>query len=151
RPAGGGDIILMHLDQDGRILYATYLGGSRFDQARAIALDPVGNIYITGPTQSADFPTTAGAFDRPCGIGGSCRNTEPNDQLIYDDAFVTKLDPTGRSIVYSTYLGGRLYDDAYGIAVDDAGVAHVTGVTRAHGFPLPAGSACETESTGGAF
>ncbi len=76
-------------------------------------MDGTGSAYVTGTTASADFPTTAGAFDTTFN-GGT-------------DAFVTKLNAGGAALVYSTYLGGSGNDDGYGIAVDGAGNAYVTG------------------------
>ena len=76
---------------------------------------------MTGPTNSANFPTTAGAFD--------------TTSTAADDAFVTKLDATGAALVYSTYLGGSGDDVGYGIAVDGAGNAYVTGIDGFDGLP----------------
>src|SRR5437660_7898279 len=94
------------------LAYSTLLGGSNDDRGFGIAVDAAGNAYVTGGTGSSDFPTTAGAFQTT--LGGS------------SDAFVTKLDPTGTALVYSTYLGGSSGDYAHGIAVDAAGSADVT-------------------------
>ena len=91
------------LDASGAALgYSTYLGGSDGDGGYGIALDGAGSAYLTGYTVSADFPTTAGAFD-----------TTYNGA---DDAFVTKLDASGAALGYSTYLGGSGDDDGDGIA-----------------------------------
>ena len=81
---------------------------------------------MTGFTTSTNFPTTAGAFDTTSNGGG--------------DAFVTKLDPTGAALVYSTYLGGSGNDQGHGIAVDAAGNAYVTGVTESTNFPTTPGA-----------
>jgi len=118
------DAFLMKLDAIGSTLvYSTYLGGSGADWGYGIVVDASGNAYATGYTSSTDFPTTPGAF-QPTGSGG---------------AFVTKLDPTGAALVYSTYLGGN---DAQGrgIAVDADGNAYVTGVTSSGNFPTTAGA-----------
>ena len=106
---------------DPMLLYSTYLGGSGDDFGFSIAVDPAGNTYVTGRTNSANFPTTTGALD-----------TTSNGA---DDAFVTKLDPTGASLVYSTYLGGSSTDVGYRIAVDPAGNAYVAGYTNSANFP----------------
>ena len=84
-------------------------------------MDGAGSAYVTGRHDSADFPTTAGAFDTTFNGG--------------DDAFVTKLDATGAALAYSTYLGGSDSDGGYGIAVDGAGSAYVTGHTTSAGLP----------------
>jgi hypothetical protein len=107
------------------LVYTTYLGGSYFDVGNGIAVDAGGNAYVTGATQSADFPTTAGAF-QPTFAGPSGLS----------DAFVTKLDPTGSALVYSTYLSSAL---SSAIAVDTEGNAYVTGQTGSVNFPTTAG------------
>ncbi|MEW4228873.1 SBBP repeat-containing protein, partial [Priestia megaterium] len=111
---------------DPGLIYSTYLGGSDLDVGFGIAVDAGGNTYISGYTQSANFPTTAGAFD-----------TTYNDNV---DAFVTKLNPTGSALVYSTYLGGSDSDQGLGIAVDTGGNAYVTGYTQSANFPTTAGA-----------
>jgi hypothetical protein len=78
-----------------------------------VAVDAARNLYVTGSTSSTDFPTTAGAFD-----------TTENGAF---DVFVTKLNPTGSALVYSTFLGGSGFDSAGGLAVDAAGNAYVSG------------------------
>jgi len=99
------------------LVYSTFLGGSAGDVGNGIAVDFAGNAYVTGSTLSADFPTTAGAFDTGFAGGG------------VPDAFVTKLNTTGTALVYSTYLGGGNADVGNGIAVDGACHASVTGST----------------------
>lgn len=98
------------------LLYSTYLGGNQGGSDNAgngIAVDSSGAAYVTGQTNATDFATTPGAFQRTSG----------GDY----DAFVTKLNPAGSALIYSTYLGGSLRDFGNGIAVDSSGVAHVTG------------------------
>src|SRR2546428_57943 len=113
--SGGGDAFVTKLDPTGAALvYSTYLGGSSGDFANGIAVDATGSAYVTGTTVSADFPTTPGAAQTTFGGG-----------LV--DAFVTKLNPTGSALVYSTYLGGGGSDQGFGIAVDTAGNAYRTG------------------------
>jgi uncharacterized repeat protein (TIGR01451 family) len=100
--------------------FSTYLGGESFDQALGIALDSGGSIYVTGSTQSLLFPVQ----DAPQpGLSGSI------------DAFVTKLDSSGTSISYSTYLGGFMTDIGNGIAVDNSGNAFIAGNTSSANFP----------------
>src|SRR5207247_3261131 len=85
------------------LVYSTYLGGISSDQATGIALDAAGNAYVTGQTNSVNFSTTPGAYQTP--LGGS------NDVLIFQgDAFVVKLDPTGSTLIYSTFLDGCVDD-----------------------------------------
>lgn len=125
------------------LAYSTYLSGSTDGQnlANAIAVDPSGNAYITGFTQSATFPTTIGAFQmiaNPCvpgsGLGGG--TCDPS----IGDAYVTKLNPTGSALVYSTYLGGSHHNDGRGIAVDAIGNVYVTGATDSSDFPTTPGA-----------
>jgi hypothetical protein len=117
---GNSDVFVTKLSPSGSLIYSTYLGGSYIDSAYAIAVDSSGNAYVTGETTSSDFPT-----ENPYQVsyGGN------------DDAFVTKLDSSGNSLIYSTYLGGSSYDLAYAIAVDSSGNAYVTGFTRSSDFP----------------
>ena len=126
---GTSDAFLAHLGADGAVVYATYFGGSHSDLGLAIARDAAGNLYAAGTTSSADFPTSANAL----------RTTSADGDR---NAFVTKFDPTGTHIVYSTYLGGSGFEEAYGIAVDAAGVAHVVGRTSGTDFPVTAGQRC---------
>ena len=107
---------------DPQLSYSTYLGGSRGELPKGIAVDASGNAYITGSTGSVDFPTR-GAI-QPNLDGGSV------------DAFVTKLNSTGTALVYSTYLGGGTADQGNAIGVDSFGNAYVTGQTNSTDFPL---------------
>src|SRR2546429_6526646 len=122
--------------------YSTYLGGSQGSQfegsqfGRSIAIDSVGNAYVFGRTDAADFPITPGALQSAyrqniCGeeVHGPCF-----------DAFVTKLSPQGNSLVYSTYLGGNLDDLNGGIALDSQGNAYVAGSTNSHDYPTTQGA-----------
>lgn len=119
--AGGGtDAFVTKLDANGTLSYSTFLGGNGTDEGRGIAVDGSGNATVTGNTKASDFPTMnalQGAL-----AGGD------------EDAFVTKLDTNG-ALSYSTYLGGSSFDIAFGIAVDEAGNAYVTGITRSTDFP----------------
>lgn len=103
------------------VVYSTFLGGSGDDCGNAIAVDGLGNAYLTGRTGSSNFPTTSGAFD-----------TSWNGS---NDVFVTKLNPSGTALVYSTYLGGGDSDEGTGIAIDGSGNAYITGDTRSTDFP----------------
>jgi uncharacterized protein (TIGR03437 family) len=113
------------------LVYSTYFGGSAADRIQAIAADASGNAYLTGATASADFPTVnpiQGTFG-----GGPCF---PQGPCYAYDAFVTKINPTGSALVYSTYLGGNNLDAGGGIAVDSSGNAYVAGQTSSANFPL---------------
>jgi len=107
----------------GSEIFFTYLGGSLADSASGIALDLLGNIYVTGSTVSQNFPTAGAAFQSAYGGGN-------------DDGFVTKMNPTGSALVYSSYLGGTQTDNGNGIAVDTSGSAYVAGQTCSTNFPV---------------
>ena len=103
---------------DPSLVYSTYLGGSSLDQGFGIAVDSAGSAYVAGFAGSTDFPTV---------------NPLPN--MPTSGAFVTKFNPAGSALVYSTYLGGTGPTQANAIAVDSAGSAYVAGQTRATDFP----------------
>ncbi|WP_214483127.1 SBBP repeat-containing protein [Bacillus sp. SM2101] len=108
------------------LIYSTYLGGNGIDTTNSITVDTQGNAFVTGNTQSMDFPTTVGAFQTML-MGGQ-------------SAFVTKLNATGTILDFSTYLGGDGADNGSGIAVDSQGNAFVTGDTSSMNFPTTAGA-----------
>jgi hypothetical protein len=113
---------------DPTLAYSTFLGGSSYESPYSIAVDGNGDAYVTGFTQSSDFPQSAGAYA-----------VHPAGAFSY--VFVTKMNPTGTSVVYSTYFGGSS-GDQYGqaIAVDNAGNAYVGGFTGALDFPVSPGA-----------
>jgi len=129
---------------DPLLLYSTYLGGDGEDQAYSIAIDSDGNAYVTGTTSGGTptgFPTTGGQTT----YGGGTF-----------DAFVTKMNPGGSGLVYSTYLGGSAEDDGYGIAVDSAGQAYVVGQTASSGGgetppDFPSGTKAYNTANSGGF
>jgi hypothetical protein len=123
------DAFVTKLDPSGSApLYSTFVGGSAFDSGHEIAVDEHGSAYVTGFTGSLNYPTTAGAFD-PSHNGGG-------------EAFVTKLDPSGSALAYSTFLGGAgfSFEGGNGIAVDEDGSAHVTGFTGSGAYPTTPGA-----------
>jgi len=114
-------LAMMKLDPSGtQIVYSTYLGGAGEDRAFRIAVDSTGSVYVTGDTDSNNFPL-ANAVQRSRGGGA--------------DAFVAKLNPTGDRLVYSTYLGGNDIDGGTAISVDSTGSVHLTGFTASTNFP----------------
>jgi PKD repeat protein len=124
------------------LAFSTFLGGNLADEARDVAVDPAGNIYVTGKTFSLDFPlASAQQGSRPQPQSPQCNVAiYPPPSLSYtmplcQDSFVTKLSPDGRTLLYSTYLGGTSDDRAYAIAVDAAGNAHVVGRSFSTDFP----------------
>jgi len=120
------------------LLYSTYLGGvaisstlhQQGDYGKAIAVDAAGNAYVTGYTYSADFPITSGAFQKG------------NLAAIVELAtgFVTKLNPSGTALVYSTFLGGSTLDELTALAIDSAGDAYISGISFSSNFPTTAGA-----------
>ena len=129
---GPGDAFVVKLSPSGSaLLYSGLLAGGRSEETYGIAVDGDGNAYVAGKTDSDDFPTTLGSFD-PTFNGNT-------------DAFVTKLNPAGSALVYSTYLGGSGEaasgtDAGIGVAVDGTGNAYVTGWTGSEDFPTTSGA-----------
>lgn len=117
------------------LMYSTLLGGSGV--VSGIAVDSSGQAYVAGGTSSTDFPTTPGAFQRIYGGGQS-------------DAFITKLNGDGSSLVYSTYIGGGAQDDCAGISIDDSGNAYIVGSTTSNSLPVT-NALQPTNATGLAF
>ncbi len=123
--SGGTDGYIAKLNPAGNALvFGTFLGGGlQSDKINSIALDADGNMYVTGQTQNTAFPTTAGAFDQTFNGG--------------EDGFVTKLNPAGSALVYSTFLGGAAKDQAFGIALGADNSAFIAGETLSYTtFPL---------------
>jgi len=118
------------------LTYSTYLGGRGAEQVGAIAVDASGNAYVTGSTQSLDFPTSA-SFQA---TNGGLTNV-----------FVTKIGAGGSGLVYSTYLGGSAKDQGLGIALDAANNAYVVGQAQSVNYPTTAGAfqtSCHTDESG---
>ena len=116
---GPEDAFVIKLRPNGSRLYYSFIGGTGTDEAKGIAVDVQGNVYVTGNTASHDFPTRSEIQAKTGGSG---------------DAFVAKLNQSGLP-VYSTYLGGNANDSASGIAIDAAGNAYVVGTTFSTDFP----------------
>ena len=133
---GESDAFVLKLAQDGStLLYSTYVGGTNMDTAHGIAVDQVGQAYITGETASVDFPTE-NPFDVILGDG----REDPQS-----DAFVTKLGPQGSSLLFSTFLGGSANDVGHSIARDQEGGIYITGETAK--LPVTPGSSVSSPSS----
>jgi hypothetical protein len=148
-----GCAFVIKLNANGSALvYSIVLGGSGAsndgDFAYGIAVDSLGEAFVTGNAASPDFPTTPGAFQTVNTAGWA----GPGSGYYTGSAFVTKLNPTGSALVYSTFIGGELVNVGNAIVVDSAGSAYITGATRSSDFPVTPG-AFQTQFAGqeGAF
>jgi hypothetical protein len=124
QPANAGflDAFVTKLRADGSaLIFSTYLGGGESEASTSVALDSAANIYITGTSGSLDFPVV---------------DAIQPDLANIVDAIVAKISANGADLLYSTYLGGFMVDTGHAIAVDPAGSAYVTGLTRSADFPL---------------
>ncbi len=123
----GGNVFAAKINPTGsKFVYSAVLGGSNSQSESGIAVDSSGSAYITGTTYSTDFPVTPGAFQSVASG--------------YQEAFVTKLNATGSSLVYSTFLGGVYNTSSNAIAVDSGNNAYVTGYTTSPNFPVTVGA-----------
>ncbi len=109
------------------LMASTFIGGSGRDWAYSLVIDGAGNVYVAGKTESADFPTTAGAYDASYNGG-------------YGDVFVSKLDADLSALMDSTFIGGSDEDRASSMIIDDAGNVYVAGETWSSNFPTTAGA-----------
>ena len=124
---GSWDIFVSKLNASGTaLIYSTYIGGNAEDIAYSITLDASGNSYITGSTKSINYPITAGAF-------------QSSNEFLWD-IFVTKLNATGTALIYSTYIGGGGRDEGSSIAVDTSGNAYITGYTESSNYDITPGA-----------
>ncbi len=123
---GFADLFISKLDANGsNLLFSTYLGGGSRDFGTGIAVDPSGNVVVSGWSDSSNFPIT---------------NAVQSFNAGRRDAVITKLDATGTNLLYSTYLGGAQNDMGYRVAVDGAGAAYVTGPQASTDFPSTPGA-----------
>ena len=120
--SGGKDLFVSKYSATGDLIYATYIGGSATEMQKDLKVDSLGNVYVIGFTNSANFPVTENAFQKV--VNGS------------QDAFLTVLNPDGTDLVYSTYLGGDVVDRAWALAIDDNGSAYIQGITNSINFPV---------------
>lgn len=136
-PNGSYDAFVSKLNPTATtLLYSTFIGGQYDEHGDEIVIDGAGNAYITGDTNSGNFPTRPGAVDTTFNGGY--------------DAFVTKLNPAGNALLYSTFLGGDGYEVGNGIALDGAGTTFITGYTDSADFPTTPG-AFDTRYYGGGY
>jgi hypothetical protein len=126
----GGDAFILKLDYNGsKLKYSTFIGGNETDGGCGITVDLDGNAYVTGVTNSTNFPTTPNAYNRTL-----------NHTIEYwPDVFVLKLNNSGSKLIFSTYLGGTDADWVYAITIDEFGNAYITGHTFSSNFPVTPG------------
>ena len=125
--SGSKDVFAARLSADVSALeWGTYLGGIYSDEAFSMAVDPGGGVILAGVTNSAEFPTTADALDRT--YGGNA------------DAFLARLNPSGSTLTWSSFVGGSQLDEAWEVAIDPSGRCLLAGPTRSPDFPTTAGS-----------
>jgi len=128
-----GDAFVTKLNQDGsELVYSSYVGGRSYEYSRDIAVDTGNNAYITGYSTSPDFPTTNGCYD--------------DSHNGIDDVIVFKMNQDGSDLVYSTFVGGMESEGGYGITVDTAGNAYVTGCSDSSNFPTTQGCFDDTQN-----
>ena len=127
---GEADAFVVKLSPDGKIVFATLIGGRKREHHTGIAVDKQGFIYLVGGTHSPDFPVTPGAYDT--GFNG--------EGEWAGDVYVVKMNPSGSDIVFSTFLGGKAEDTAYQIGLDSQGNTVVAGATCSPDFPATAGA-----------
>jgi hypothetical protein len=114
------------------LVYSTFLSGGQGDIVRALAVDSTGNLYAAGATNYADFPVVGGL---PPDQGG----VAPSGGIGNDAIFVSKLNPAGDTLLYSTYLSGNAQTLVFAMQVDGQGAAYLTGFTAADNFPIVGG------------
>jgi hypothetical protein len=118
---GNWDAFIAKISPTGTLLYSTYLGGSGMESGAWLAVDNSGNAYLTGRTQSTNFPTVNAI--QPT-FGGA------------EDAFVVELNPAGNGLVFSTYLGGSGFEYGFGLAVDPSGYIYLSSYSSSTNFPV---------------
>ena len=128
---GLADVFVAKFNPEGKLEFATLIGGTKREHHTAITVDEKGYIYVAGGTESSDFPVTEGAFDTSFNGEGEWAG----------DVFLTKLNPTGTEIIFSTFLGGEVEETISGgrIKIDSKGNIILAGVTLSHDFPLTKG------------
>ena len=135
---GENDVFVFMLNFDGSdLLYSTFIGGSDHDSGSGITIDRENNAYVTGYTNSVDFPTTSGCYD-DSNNGGSYSNA---------DAYILKLNVDGSDLLYSTFIGGTDTDVGFDLDIDSENNAYITGYTSSEDFPTTSG--CYDDSYNG--
>ena len=138
---GSADVFVVKYTPDGELVFATLIGGSKREHHSGITVDDDGYIYIAGGTHSSDFPVTEGSFDTSFNGEGTWAG----------DVFLTKLNPNGTEIIFSTFIGGEVEETlgSEGIKVDSKGNIIIIGATKSKNFPLTKGSIDNNENLHG--
>ncbi len=132
---GGNDGYLMKLNSDcSQLIYSTYIGGASKDEIIGFAVDKSEKLYIAGSTRSADFPVTSNALDTTYNGCAGC------EDWAQGDVYFSTMDPTGKNLEYSTYLGTTQNDELYGMTMDISGNVYLAGVTVSSSFPTTKGA-----------
>ena len=128
---GSADVFVAKFTPEGKIVFATLIGGTKREHHSGLTVDEQGFIYIVGGTHSSDFPVTKGSYDTSFNGEGK----------IAGDVFLTKINPTGTDIIFSTFIGGEVGETANtgGIKIDSKGNIIIKGTTLSHDFPLTKG------------
>ncbi len=128
---GEADVFVAKYTPKGELVFATLIGGTKREHHSAITVDEQGFIYVAGGTHSSDFPVTEGSYDTSFNGEGTWAG----------DVFLTKLNPTGTEIIFSTFIGGEVEETVgtEGIKIDSKGNIIIVGTTRSHDFPLTLG------------
>jgi hypothetical protein len=137
------DGFVLKLNPAGNVVYGTFLGGNgTLNEGKGIAVDSAGDAYVTGTTQSSDFPVTANAYQPHLGQRFHITN-------FLGNAYIVELNPSGTKVLYGSYLGGGEVEIGYAIATDGAGNVYVTGATASPNFPTTSGAYDRTCGTDG--
>jgi hypothetical protein len=128
---GEADAFVAKYTPEGEIVFATLIGGTKREHHTSITVDEQGFIYLAGGTHSSDFPVTEGVYDTSFNGEGQWAG----------DVFVTKINPTGTDIIFSTFIGGEVEETvgSGGIKVDSKENIIIVGTTLSHDFPLTKG------------
>jgi len=139
---GSADVFVVKYTPEGKIVFATLIGGTKREHHSAITVDEEGYIYIAGGTHSSDYPVTEGTYDTSFNGEGRWAG----------DVFLTKLNPTGSEIIFSTFIGGKVEETVGtgGIKTDSKGNIFVVGITTSDDIPLTKGR-IEKENTAHGF
>lgn len=127
---GADDAVITKLKPNGKsLIYSTFLGGAGDDQAYGLTINSTGYLFVSGYTNSPDFPVTVGVL-----------NTSHEGDENYADVFLSKLNPDGNFLNYSSLIGGNINDWAYSIAIDNSENTYITGLTTSINFPVSPGA-----------